>query len=77
MPITGAKNGLKLEDYRGLDYNDEKWDQLLDQMTVGDMDNVIALAGYQTLAAPSVGKIATTDCDGPVSINNNFTGSNN
>ena len=74
MPTTGAKNGLKLEDLRGASYDDEKWEDLLDQLTVSDMDTMIALGGYQTAAAKSVGKTQTIDCDGPASINNNFTG---
>ncbi|MDD7636534.1 MAG: glycoside hydrolase family 3 N-terminal domain-containing protein, partial [Clostridiales bacterium] len=32
------------------------------------------IGGYQTSAAGSVGKVMTVDCDGPASINNNFTG---
>ena len=39
MPTTGAKNGMTLADMRGLSYDDEKWDTLLDQLTVSDMDN--------------------------------------
>lgn len=74
MPVTGASNGMKLADLRGADYNDERWDTLLDQLTVSDMDTMIAIGGYQTSAAGSVGKLQTIDCDGPASINNNFTG---
>ncbi len=74
MPVTGAKNGLKLEDMRGLDYDDPKWDDLLDELTVEDMDTLISLDGYQTPAVSSIGKVQTIDCDGPASINNNFTG---
>lgn len=74
MPVTGANNGLKLADLRGADYDDERWDTLLDQMTVTEMDDLIALGGYQTKAEASVDKYATIDCDGPVAINNNFTG---
>lgn len=74
MPATGAKNGLTLQDLRGADYDDERWEQLLDQLTVSEMDSIIALGGYQTGAAKSVGKNSTIDCDGPASINNNFTG---
>lgn len=74
MPTTGAKNGLVLADLRGVDYDDPQWDTLLDQLTVEDMDTMIARGGYSTAAAESVGKIGTTDCDGPASINNNFTG---
>ena len=74
MPTTGASNGMTLADLRGASYDDEKWDSLLDQMTISDMDTLIALGGYQTSAASSVGKVMTVDCDGPASINNNFTG---
>ncbi len=74
MPATGAKNGLDLADLRGKDYDDPQWEELLDQLTIEDMDAMIALGGYQTLAASSVGKVQTVDCDGPASINNNFTG---
>lgn len=74
MPITGAKNGIKLADLRGVDYDDAQWDSLLDELTISDMDTMIAIGGYQTSAASSVGKIMTVDCDGPASINNNFTG---
>lgn len=71
---TGAKNGLKLVDLRGVDYNDPKWDDLLDQMTVEDMQQLIGFGGYQTAAVTSIEKVRTNDCDGPASINNNFTG---
>ncbi len=74
MPTTGAKNGMTLAELRGADYDDERWETLLDQLTISDMDNMIALGGYQTLGASSVGKVSTVDCDGPASINNNFTG---
>lgn len=72
-PTMGAKNGLKLNDLRGLDYDDPKWDLLLDQMSADDMDKLVSSAGYQTQAIDSVGKVHTVDCDGPASINNNFT----
>ena len=74
MPTTGAKNGLTLADLRGVDYDDPQWDSLLDQMTVSEMDTLIAIGGYQTSAINSIGKVQTIDCDGPASINNNFTG---
>ena len=74
MPTTGADNGLKLADLRGVDYDDEKWDLLLDEMSVADMNTLIELGGYETSAVDSIGKVMTYDCDGPASINNNFTG---
>lgn len=74
MPVTGAKNGLELADLRGVDYDDAQWDTLLDQLTVSEMDSLIALGGYQTNVVSSINKVQTIDCDGPASINNNFTG---
>lgn len=71
---TGAKNGLKLVELRGVDYNDPKWDDLLDQMTIDEMQQLIGFGGYQTAAVTSIEKVRTNDCDGPASINNNFTG---
>ena len=74
MPTTGADNGLTLEDVRDADYDDPRWEKLLDQLSVDEMANMIAMAGYQTAAMDSVGKVATLDFDGPAAINNNFTG---
>lgn len=74
MPTTGADNGLTLADMRDADYDDPRWEKLLDQLTVDETANMIAMAGYQTAAMDSVGKVATLDFDGPAAINNNFTG---
>lgn len=74
MPTTGADNGLTLANMRDADYDDPRWEKLLDQLTVDEMANMIAMAGYQTAAMDSVGKVATLDFDGPAAINNNFTG---
>ena len=73
MPTTGADNGIRLADLRGADYDDPRWEELLDELTIDEMVNMTAMCGYQTPAAESVGKIATGDFDGPAAINNNFT----
>ena len=74
MPVTGADNGIMLADMRALDYDDPQWEDFLDQLTFEEMRDLVAYGGYQTIAIDSVGKVATVDCDGPASINNNFTG---
>ena len=74
MPTTGASNGLTVRDLRGKDYDDPQWDKLLDQLSVDDMVKLIGTGGYQSVAVNSVGKTQQVDCDGPASINNNFTG---
>ncbi len=74
MPTIGANNGLRLYDLRGVDYDDEKWDELLDELTVDDMNNLIANGGYSNAAIDSVGKIRLSDVDGPAALKDNFTG---
>jgi beta-glucosidase len=73
MPTTGANNGLTLFDLKGVAYDDEQWDALLDQLTIDDMSTLINVGGWQTAAIESVGKIATSDCDGPAGLNNFIT----
>ena len=74
MPVTNARNGMTVGELRGASYDDPRWETLLDNLTISEMVDMIALGGYQTAPAPSVGKVATTDCDGPAALNNNFTG---
>ena len=71
--VTGNNQGIKLETLRGVDKDDPKWDTFMDQLTLDEMNSVISLGGYQTAGIDSVGKVRTNDCDGPSSINNNFT----
>lgn len=59
MPVLGAKNGRKLVELIGLDYDDPLWDQLLDQLTFGDMVSLIGDAydwrmPVQSVQAPGV-----------------------
>ena len=74
MPTTGASGKLTIYDVRGKSYDDPIWEKLLDQLTVDEMSNMIALAGYQTPAIDSIKKVQNIDSDGPAAINNNFTG---
>ncbi|MBR1781695.1 MAG: glycoside hydrolase family 3 C-terminal domain-containing protein, partial [Oscillospiraceae bacterium] len=74
MPTLGADNGLTLYDLSGKAYDDPQWEQLLDQLTFEDMATMINLGGWQTAAVASVGKPATSDCDGPAGLSNFLTG---
>lgn len=73
MPTTGADNGLELADLRGASYDDEKWEDLLDELTVDEMKTLIALGGYKTEQIKSINKEQSIDNDGPSTIYNNFT----
>ena len=74
MPTTGAQNGLTLVDLAGKDYDDPLWEQLLDQLSVEDMVTLINTAGWNTAAIESVGKVATSEFDGPSGYSNYLTG---
>ena len=75
MPTTGANNGIRLNDMRGLSYDDPKWEGLLDQVTVEEMVNLIGYGGFQTVAVKSVDKPSTMDTDGPAGVNYFMTSS--
>ena len=75
MPTTGADNGLTIQDMKGLDYDDEKWDKLLDQLTVDEMSTLVADGGFHMVGIDSVNSPETTDCDGPAAISSNFNSS--
>lgn len=67
-PASGKHNNLQLIDLRGLDYNDPKWNQLLDQINwKKDKKSIQALlymAAYQTKDVVSIGKPMAIDKDG-------------
>ena len=65
MPTTGANNGISLIDLRGKAYDDEMWDQLLDELTVDDMTTMLNDCAYNTPAIAHIGKPATSEPDGP------------
>lgn len=68
QPTVGANNGLKLIDLRGLDYDDEAYSKILDQLTDDDYDNAgkyLVNGAYNTPAMESINKPATEDHDGP------------
>ena len=76
--VYGKDNGLGLIDMRGLDYNDPKWNDLLDQLTPSDYQTLITQSGYGTAAIKSVDKPAATDRDAATGlVNYGFDASGN
>lgn len=74
MPATGQKNGLELYDLRGAAYDDPRWEELLDQVTVDEMVQLIAFGGHQNGEVKSVSKIRILDTDGPAGVNSSTLG---
>ncbi len=80
--VTGAKNGLKIEEKGvttelgyalGADYDDPRWEELLDQLTVKEMENMYVFGYGGIVDIKSIGKVRTKDADGPAQIGG-FTG---
>ena len=63
MPTLNAKNGVKLYDLIGKDYNDPLWNKLLDQMTYEEMVALIGDAFHWTMPVVT--------CQAPGSRNEN------
>ncbi len=61
------KDTIKLYELIGVDYEDtEKWDAMLDQLTIDQMAEMIGTGNYNTMAIDNIGKPRTIDPDGPV-----------
>lgn len=54
-----------LKDLIGLDYDDPKWETLLDELTLDEMKDLITNAGFRTQAIDYIGKPYSLDTDGP------------
>lgn len=67
--IVFKKHGLTLKDVKGLPYNDPKWEQLLEQLSIKDMEQLIGMSGWQSVRIGSVGKPEVLDVDGPAGLN--------
>ncbi|MFA6624388.1 MAG: glycoside hydrolase family 3 C-terminal domain-containing protein [Bacilli bacterium] len=61
-PATAA---VKLADLTGADYDDPKWDTLLDELSLDEMNNLITNAGFRTESIDYIGKPYSLDTDGP------------
>ena len=64
MPTMKAKNGKKLVDMIGLDYDDEGWEALLDQLSFDDMVAFIGDSFHWTMPLESVQAPGTRDENG-------------
>ncbi|MDF7641529.1 glycoside hydrolase family 3 C-terminal domain-containing protein [Bifidobacterium sp. ESL0784] len=70
-----AKKGkLRLEDVAGLKYDDPKWNELLSQLTVPEMQSLVEDSLYRTPELPSIGKnYLTMDAEGPLGLSSMFS----
>lgn len=79
MPTQGEVGGLKLYvngepnmdliRKLGSNYNAKEWEDLLDQMTVAELETLVTQGGYRTAGIDSIGKPEFIDLDGPLGLN--------
>ncbi len=74
IPTTDADNGLTLADLKNADWDDPKWEPLLDQMSLQELKDIVDQGSFKTAAIPSIGKEATVDYDGPGAAYHSGTG---
>lgn len=80
LPDTKVPTTLDLlqlihsEDYKAKSdlerFNDKRWDELLDSLSVNDMANMFNHGAFQTASFLSIYKNKTTDADGPYGFTN-------
>ena len=74
MPLTSQSTELDMfslvyaEDYKG--YEDERWDELLNALSVSEMAGLYNHGAFQTNSILHIGKMMTIDADGPYGFTN-------
>ncbi len=70
----GKQNGLKFEDFKNAEWDDPRWEDLLDQMSIKDLQDIVDQGSFKTASISSIGKTATKDYDGPGAAFHSGTG---
>lgn len=68
MPTTGANNGLTAVGMRGRTYDDPRWEALLDQCTVKEMNAIICAGNQGTVPMKSINLPKSDATDGPAGL---------
>ena len=74
LPDTGVDNGLDFMDFKDAEWDDPRWDDLLDQLSIQDMENLVDGGSFATPAIKSINKQAAKDYDGPGAAFHSGTG---
>lgn len=73
-PAMGQNNGLSVASLKGVDYDNEYWNQLLDQLTADELMSTVAYGGFKTPMLTSINKPASVDKDGPAGLDSSQLG---
>ena len=73
-PLTDQDNGLQFNDMKNAAWDDPRWEPLLDQMSVKELQDIVDQGSFKTNKVDSIGKAGTTDYDGPGAAFHSGTG---
>ena len=73
-PTTNAGNNIELADLKDADWDDPKWETLLDNLSRSEMQDLIDNGGFKTSKVTSINKRESKDYDGPASAFHSGTG---
>lgn len=77
-PVMGSnETNHKLISLLNLDYNDEMWDELLDQLTYSELSRLTAVGLRMTVSIPSIVKPETLDHNGPSGVTQQYSSGTN
>ena len=74
VTTEGTEGPSKAVEMIGKDYDDEGWTQLVERMSVADIDSLVRNGGYTTNAIESIALPGTIDKDGPAGISSTLVG---
>lgn len=74
LPTQGQAGDLTLRDLKDAAWDDPRWESLLNQLSINDLQTLVDTGGFKTAAVTSIGKAETRDYDGPGSAYHSGTG---
>lgn len=73
-PTMNQANGLSLLSLKGLEYDNDYWDMLLDQLSAKELMSIVAHGGFKTDMLTGINKPASVDKDGPAGLDSSQLG---
>ncbi len=75
MPVNdSAATSYRVQDLVGAGYGDERWTQIVEQLSWSQMTRLVRLGGYSTIQIDKIGLPMTQDKDGPSGFSNTLVG---
>ena len=74
VTFGSTSTSYTINDLLDADYNDARWDDLVNQLTWNQASKLVRVGGYATLAIDSIGLPSTQDKDGPAGISGTLVG---